>query len=44
MSWAPFLWMLGLGASIAFLLGIAVSLAYWRPQPKRKGFEVYYER
>lgn len=38
-----FLLMLGAGGSVAFLLGCAVSLAYWRPQPVRSGFEVRYE-
>lgn len=39
-----FLFMLGFGASIAFLLGLAVTAAYLRPRPQRKGFEVRYDR
>ncbi|MCZ8545043.1 hypothetical protein OOJ09_12690 [Mesorhizobium qingshengii] len=44
MTLAPFLFMLGAGASIAFLLGLAVTAAHYRPLPKRTGFEVRYER
>lgn len=35
--------MLALGAGIALLLALAVTLAHWRPQPKRAGFNLVYE-
>lgn len=38
-----FLLMLGFGAAIAFLLGLAVTAAYVRPRPQRRGFEVRHD-
>lgn len=34
---------LALGAACASLMALAVTLAHWRPQPRRVGFEVRYE-
>lgn len=34
---------LGLGAAIAALLALAVTVGHWRPTPARTGFEVRYE-
>lgn len=35
--------MLALGAAVAVLLALAVTLAHWRPLPRRAGFNLVYE-